>query len=164
MSLTIAYRLQHSRGIHTGLLLLVLLITQIGFWQTLAAVIGARLCLEQEEIDDLVFLIQYHLFIPENALRRDLEDQAFIKRCAETIGSSERLAMLYLLSVADSRATGPSAWSDWKAVLMKDMYFKVQAYLDHPDEAVDMPAMVDRQYEEGIIWLREQVLELGYVG
>jgi len=126
----------------------------------LAVTVGKRLCLDNEEIDDLVFLIRYHLFIPENALRRDLEDRAFIKRCAETIGSSERLAMLYLLSVADSRATGPSAWSDWKATLMKDMYFKVQAYLAHDGKGNDLPAMVDRQYEEGIAWLREQVVEL----
>jgi len=126
----------------------------------LAVTIGRRLCLDDEELDDLVFLIRYHLFIPENALRRDLEDRAFIKRCAETIDSSERLAMLYLLSVADSRATGPSAWSDWKAMLMKDMYFKVQAYLELDGEDVDLPAMVDRQYQEGIFWLREQVVAL----
>jgi [protein-PII] uridylyltransferase len=126
----------------------------------LAGTIGERLDLGEAELADLVFLIRYHLFIPENALRRDLDDQAFIKRCAETIGSSDRLAMLYLLSVADSRATGPSAWSDWKATLMKDMYFKVLAYLEHAGTTADMPAMVDGQYEAGIAWLREQVLEL----
>ncbi len=126
----------------------------------LVATIGRRLCLDDEEVDDLSFLVRYHLFIPENALRRDLEDRAFIKRCADTIGTSERLAMLYLLSVADSRATGPSAWSDWKAMLMKDMYFKVQAYLSHDDTEDDLPALVDRQYEEGISWLRDQVAAL----
>lgn len=124
----------------------------------LAVTVGRRLCLDETEIEDLVFLIRYHLFIPENALRRDLEDRAFIQRCAETIQNPERLAMLYLLSVADSRATGPSAWSDWKAMLMKDMYFKVQASLAHAGED-DLPALVDRQYEEGIAWLRAQLLE-----
>ncbi|MBE0585689.1 MAG: [protein-PII] uridylyltransferase, partial [Desulfofustis sp.] len=126
----------------------------------LAAVIGGRLCLPEEEIELLVFLIRYHLFIPENALRRDLEDRNFIKRCAETIGDAERLAMLYLLSVADSRATGPSAWSDWKATLMHDLYRKVATYLAHADETVDVTAMVDQQYEEGVVWLRQQVGEL----
>lgn len=126
----------------------------------LAAVIGERLCLEAQEIALLVFLIRYHLFIPENALRRDLEDRSFIKRCADTIGNDERLAMLYLLSIADSRATGPSAWSDWKATLMRDMYFKVAGYLAHVDEELDGPAMADRQYEEGVSWLRRQVADL----
>jgi len=126
----------------------------------LVQTLGERLCLEEEEIDDLSFLVRYHLFIPENALRRDLNDTSFIKRCAETIGNADRLAMLYLLSVADSRATGPSAWSDWKSTLMRDMYLKVNAYLAHMDDATVMPAMVDRQYEEGVIWMREQVSAL----
>jgi len=126
----------------------------------LVEAVGKRLCLDHGEIEDLSFLVRYHLFIPENALRRDLNDTVFIKRCAETIGNSERLAMLYLLSVADSKATGPSAWSDWKATLMRDMFLKIDAYLAHVDDSEDMPGMVDRQYEEGVAWLRDQVVEL----
>jgi len=121
---------------------------------------GKRLCLDDQEIDALSFLIRYHLFIPENALRRDLNDTAFIKRCAETIEDSERLAMLYLLSIADSRATGPSAWSDWKATLMRDMYLKVEAYLSHMDDVRAVPTMVDSQFEDGVAWLRDQVAAL----
>ncbi len=125
----------------------------------LARAIGDRLCLDEQEIDLLAFLVLHHLFIPENALRRDLEDQAFIKRCAGTIVSIERLASLYLLSVADSRATGPSAWSDWKAMLMKDMYLKVKAYLEASAQ-VHSPAAVDRYYEDGVAWLRERLAVL----
>ncbi len=95
-----------------------------------AAVIARRMCFSEEEIDCLSFLIRYHLFVPENALRRDLNDVAFIQRCAETIGDVGRLSMLYLLSVADSRATGPSAWSEWKATLMQELYFKVRSVLE----------------------------------
>ena len=123
----------------------------------LAAVIGERLCLDEVEIAILSFLVRYHLFIPETALRRDLEDRSFVKRCAELIGDRERLAMLYLLAVADSRATGPSAWSDWKATLMKDLYRKVAGYLDQADGAETIPAVADQRYEEGVTWLREQV-------
>lgn len=123
----------------------------------LGEAIGQRLCLDDEEIELLAFLVRYHLFIPENALRRDLEDQAFIKRCTETITSVERLAMLYLLSVADSKATGPSAWSDWKAVLMREMYLKVKAFLEAAAAQLESPAAVDQYYEDGVAWLREQV-------
>jgi [protein-PII] uridylyltransferase len=126
----------------------------------LSETVGERLCLDKDEIDILSFLIRYHLFIPENALRRDLEDRAFIKRCAETIGDVERLAMLYLLSMADSRATGPLAWSEWKALLMRDMYLKIKSYLEAVAEESDVPAMVDRHYEDGVVWLREQVATL----
>jgi [protein-PII] uridylyltransferase len=127
------------------------------FGAELGETIGQRLCLDEEEIELLSFLVHYHLFIPENALRRDLEDQAFIKRCTETITTVEQLAMLYLLSVADSRATGPSAWSDWKAFLMREMYLKVKAYLEAASAQLESPATVDRYYEDGVAWLREQV-------
>jgi [protein-PII] uridylyltransferase len=120
----------------------------------IASRIGQRLCLSDRECDHLSFLVRYHLFIPENALRRDLNDVVFIKRCAETIGDVNRLSMLYLLSVADSRATGPSAWSDWKATLMEEMYLKVYPYLDIGWSA---ESDVTAHEEQGVEWLREQL-------
>lgn len=120
----------------------------------LAREIGARLCFTEEECDGLEFIIRYHLFIPESALRRDLNDAVFITRCAETIGDVNRLAMLYLLSVADSKATGPSAWSEWKAALMEELYLKVYPYLDLGRHGVQDVAAHE---EQGVAWLREQI-------
>ncbi len=123
---------------------------------SLAVGIGKRFCLTEKECSTLEFLIQYHLFMPENALRRDLNDAVFIKKCAETIGDLSRLSMLYLLSVADSKATGPSAWSDWKATLLEDLYLKVYPYLDHGHMGV---RDVDAHEEQGVEWLRQQIRE-----
>jgi [protein-PII] uridylyltransferase len=120
----------------------------------LAGEIGPRFSLSGKECDTLRFLIRHHLFIPENALRRDLNDAIFIKRCAEKIGDVSRLSMLYLLSVADSKATGPSAWSDWKAALMEELYMKIYPYLDHGRHEVHD---VTAHEEQGVEWLREQI-------
>lgn len=117
-------------------------------------VVGKRFCFSQKECESLSFVVRYHLFIPENALRRDLNDAVFIKRCADTIGDLNQLTMLYLLSVADSKATGPSAWSDWKATLMEELYLKVYAHLDHSHGGVHD---VTAHEEQGVEWLREQV-------
>ncbi|MBB5347021.1 [protein-PII] uridylyltransferase [Desulfoprunum benzoelyticum] len=126
----------------------------------IALAVGRRLGLSSAECDLLSFLVRYHLFIPENALRRDLNDAAFIQRCAETIGDMERLAMLYLLSIADSRATGPSAWSDWKATLMQEMFLRVFPYLDFSaGQTTDLVEIV-RHEEQGADWLRDQVDDL----
>jgi len=116
--------------------------------------IGQRLGLDDAECSCLAFVVRFHLFMPENALRRDLNDQLFIKRCAEKIKDTERLAMLYLISVADAHATGPSAWSDWKGMLLYEMYMKIHPYLQFsaPDELV-------HQVDQGVDWLREQVDE-----
>lgn len=119
--------------------------------------VGVRFHFSQEEIEDLAFVVRHHLFVPENALRRDLSDATFIQRCAETVGTSSRLAMLYLLSVADSKATGPSAWSDWKASLMYEMYLKVHSAIEHMhSDQRDFTGNVN----QGVEWLRDQVAEL----
>jgi [protein-PII] uridylyltransferase len=123
----------------------------------LAGKIGERFCFTEKERATLEFLVRYHLFIPENALRRDLNDAVFIKKCAETIGDLSRLCMLYLLSVADSKATGPSAWSDWKGSLMEELYLKVYPYLDHGRHDVHDVTVHE---EQGVEWLREQVRSL----
>ncbi len=114
--------------------------------------IGLRLGFNEAECSCLQFLVKYHLFLPENALRRDLNDELFIRKCAEKIGDTERLAMLYMIAVADSRATGPSAWSDWKATLLFEMYLKIQPHLQF--SAV---GDVVRHVDQGVDWLREQV-------
>jgi len=114
--------------------------------------VGERLGLNEVECSCLAFVVRYHLFMPENALRRDLNDELFIKRCAEKIGDTERLAMLYLISVADSHATGPSAWSDWKGMLLYEMYMKIHPYL----QFTTLSEVVHGK-DQGVDWLREQV-------
>ncbi|HID16108.1 MAG TPA: HD domain-containing protein, partial [Candidatus Atribacteria bacterium] len=121
--------------------------------------IARRFGFSEEQCSDIEFLVLYHLFIPENALRRDLNDTAFIQRCAEIIGTTSRLAMLYLLSVADSRATGPSAWSDWKGALMNEMYLKVLAAIEHAEEDSELECFHEH-VEQGVGWLRRQLADL----
>lgn len=122
--------------------------------------IGKRFGFSESEVECLSFLVRYHLYIPENALRRDLDDAAFIKRCAGEIGSIERLAMLYLIAVADSKATGPSAWSEWKASLMLDMFFKIKPHFDENGLALQEDSILANHAEEGVDWLRGQVAAL----
>jgi len=113
--------------------------------------VGERMGFNRDECDRLQFVVRYHLFMPENALRRDLNDEQFIWQCAEKIQDSDRLAMLYLISVADSKATGPSAWSDWKATLLFEMYLKVL-------HCLESAVITDIQYQvdQGVDWLRSQ--------
>ena len=52
---------------------------------------------------------------------------AEIERCgsafaASEVGDQERLDNLYLLTVADMRATSPKVWNDWKGKLLSDLY------------------------------------------
>jgi len=121
----------------------------------MVAGIGQRLHLSETACATLAFLIRYHLFLPENAMRRDFSDREFIRQAAELIGDAQRLTMLYLLTIADSKATGPSAWSDWKSSLLSELYLSIKACLG-ADCHLETGERGDE--EQGVTWLREQLL------
>ncbi len=81
-------------------------------------------------VDTVTFLIENHLFLIKVATRRDTNDEETAIACARTVRSVSRLKMLYLLTVADSMATGPKAWNDWTAELLRDLFFKVLHILE----------------------------------
>lgn len=91
--------------------------------------VAGRMGLSPDETDLLVFLIKHHLILVETALKRDLMDEKPILRCAMEIADRERLQLLYLLSIADSKATGPGAWNTWKASLLRELLVKVDRQL-----------------------------------
>jgi [protein-PII] uridylyltransferase len=86
--------------------------------------------------------------LPDTATRRDLTDENLILDVAAVVGSSERLAALYLLTAADAEATGPSAWTPWRRTLVRELVAKVQHVLDRgemgPELAVRLADHVDR--------------------
>ncbi len=91
----------------------------------LARDILARFGLDLESVEEVAFLVENHLILPVAAGRVDLGDETQVGRLAVTVGTAQRLDMLYLLSVADSRATGPKAWNEWTASLMAELHAKL---------------------------------------
>ena len=81
------------------------------------------------EIQDIRFLIEHHLFLIKTATRRDISDEETVVMCANRINRVGRLRMLYLLTIADSRATGPKAWNEWTESLLKELFIKVMSIL-----------------------------------
>ena len=73
--------------------------------------------------------VRHHLLLAQTATRRDLDDSAVIDEVAETIGRLDTLQVTYLLTVADSRATGETMWSEWKATLVRTLFLRVAARL-----------------------------------
>jgi len=99
----------------------------------IAGTVLERLGLKEEERDLVLFLIRNHLLLIETASRRDIHDEKILFSVARQVGDQERLAMLYLLTVADAHATGPNAWSTWQATLLNELYFRVLATLTRSD-------------------------------
>jgi [protein-PII] uridylyltransferase len=104
-----------------------------------------------KDIATISFLVGKHLFLIKSATRRDLLDEETALFCAREISDIERLKMLYLLTVADSISTGPNAWNDWAATLLKDLFFKVLGILEKGELAT-------REAVEGVERKKEIVL------
>ena len=85
---------------------------------------------DRKKMEDVCFLVHRHLLLTETASRRDLNDEKIVVQCAGTVGTIERLKMLYLLSWADGKATGPRAWNDWIANLVLELFFKILHLLE----------------------------------
>lgn len=89
----------------------------------------ARLDYPREMIDTVAFLVRCHQLLPHTATRRDIDNEETALLLAREIGDVQRLKMLYLLSVADLKATGPKAWNEWTAILMRGLFLKVRRLL-----------------------------------
>jgi len=84
----------------------------------------------KSDIDTVSFLIREHLTLIITATRRDINDEETAIHTARKIRDTERLKMLYLLTVADSMSTGPKAWNDWTASLLRSLFLKVLNILE----------------------------------
>lgn len=94
-----------------------------------------RMGYPEEGIKEVAFHVSHHLLLAETATRRDLDDEKIIIQTARTIVDIERLKALYLLTRADSKATGPRAWSDWTANLVQELFFKILHILERGELA-----------------------------
>ena len=90
-------------------------------------------------IDFVRFLVREHLTMSATAQKKDTSDPAVVAEFAALVGDKAHLDALYLLTVADIRATNPKVWSTWKADLLKDLYNKTRSVLS------GQPLRTDRQ-------------------
>jgi [protein-PII] uridylyltransferase len=101
--------------------------TEVGM--DLVDTVAARMGLPDDDIRTLRSLVEHHLLLAETATRRDLSDPRTAALAAEAVGDKETLDLLAALTEADSRATGPAAWSSWKQALIEELVLVTRAVL-----------------------------------
>jgi len=88
------------------------------------------------------WLVENHLIMSTTAQRKDISDPDVITAFAQQVGSQQRLDHLYLLTVADIRATSPSVWNSWKDALLAELYRAtsraLRRGLDNPVDQSDL--------------------------
>ena len=95
----------------------------------MAVAIAARMGFSEDDVEVLARLVEHHLLLADTATRRDLDDPATIAGVASTVGDRRTLGLLAALTEADSIATGPTAWSPWKAELVAELVARTDAQL-----------------------------------
>ncbi|WP_416192526.1 [protein-PII] uridylyltransferase [Neisseria sp. CCUG12390] len=85
--------------------------------------------LSQEEGELLAWLVEHHLLMSTVAQKEDIQDPEIIRAFCEQIKTHERLAALYLLTVADIRGTNPKLWSTWRSSLLESLFHAASRYL-----------------------------------
>ena len=103
------------------------------------------------DIDTIAFLIQEHLLLVKIATRRDIHDEETAIHCARIIKKISRLQMLYLLTVADSTSTGPNAWNDWTATLLRDLFLKISNILQKGELATQQAVKTSVHKKEVVL-------------
>ena len=111
-----------------------------------ARTIAQRMGFAESDVDVVVALTRHHLLLPDTATRRDSSDPVTIEMVTSAVdGSTEVLRLLHQLAIADAAATGPAAWSDWKAGLIADLVAARGVRADRRRPAQPTPPLDDER-------------------
>ncbi|MFI9364734.1 [protein-PII] uridylyltransferase [Kitasatospora sp. NPDC053057] len=91
--------------------------------------LAARMGFPAEDTETLAVLVRHHLTLVDTATRRDPDDPATVEAITKAVGTLPELELLHALTEADALATGPAAWSSWRASLVDGLVARAAAQL-----------------------------------
>ena len=120
-----------------------------------------RFGFENHEIELTSWLIKYHLLMSDISQKRDLSEEKTIRDFANIVKSTTRLRLLTVLTVCDIRGVGPEVWNNWKAVMIRTLYYKTINILKENYEITSRPEQIQNAKSaliaELIDWEKSQI-------
>lgn len=107
----------------------------------------------------VAWLVRNHLVMSMTAQRKDISDPEVVHEFAQKIGSVEYLNHLYLLTVADIRATNPELWNSWKDALLKELYSATHSALRR---GLQNPLALNDRIQEHKKVAQDELIKLGH--
>lgn len=102
----------------------------------LATAIGERLGLSEEETDLFKFLVEVHIHMSELTAKRDISDPELLLDFAQLVGSENRLKLLYVFTVIDTKSVGPNVLTNWKKAILHTLYRNTIEVLRNNDKSI----------------------------
>ncbi len=102
----------------------------------------------------VAWLVEHHLLMSATAQHKDIDDPEVINQFASVVEDPNRLNYLYLLTVADMRATNPKLWNGWKDSLLSNLYRQTKRALLR---GLDNPVNKQEKIQETQALARQQL-------
>ncbi|MFD3571895.1 [protein-PII] uridylyltransferase [Streptomyces sp. NPDC058667] len=131
--------------------------------ETIARDLATRIGFDRTDVGVIATAVRHHLLLVETATRRDLDDPATVRAVASAVGTVGTLELLHALTEADALATGPAAWSSWRASLVADLVKRVAGVLageTPPDPEAAAPSAEQERLAMEALRTGEPVLAL----
>ncbi|MEN8176459.1 MAG: [protein-PII] uridylyltransferase, partial [Pseudomonadota bacterium] len=93
----------------------------------------------------VTWLVEDHLLMSMTAQRKDIDDPEVVQVFAQQVGDANRLNYLYLLTVADIRATNPERWNSWVNGLLRGLFLNTRKAIAR---GLDNPQAQDELIQE----------------
>lgn len=100
-----------------------------------AARLAAQLRMSEDAARKVEFLVRNHLKMSETARLRDLHQKRTISSFVAIVPDPLLLDMLFLLTVADSRAVGSTGWSQVQNRFLTELHERAMSAIRSPDAA-----------------------------
>ncbi len=123
--------------------------------------------LSEDDTEIVTFLVRQHLTMSSTAQKSDVNDPDTIKVFAAKVKTVDRLNYLYLLTVADIRATNNNLWNGWRDSLLRQLYNATRQWLEHRHDIARNRAEKSKQRRQQALqqlthqaWTEQQVTTL----
>ncbi|CAI2716952.1 [protein-PII] uridylyltransferase [Nitrospina watsonii] len=101
--------------------------------------VARRLQLTPKQQGTLHFLVKHKNMMNELAFHHDIHHPPTIRNLGHLTGQTDRLDLLFLLSYADLKAVAPETWTEWKNILLTELYHRTRNFLVRPESIDEKP-------------------------